>query len=177
VIEDLIFEPLEYYHNRAAFTCSGDEGLILQEYLRNDGRALREHKRNVTTAWIMVRESEPHTICGFFTLSTATLEIEELPKNVRRGLPLYRPMPALKLGRMAVDDRFRGQDFGTILTEEAFSICLRLRQSVGFVALLVDAKSDSLVEYYEQRGFSRFPDQPRSLYIMQPTMAQIIAGK
>lgn len=175
MIDDLIFEPLGDHHNRAAFTCAGDEGLILQQYLRDDARALREHRRHVTKVHVLTRESNPTEICGYFTLSTATLEIEELPKNVSRGLPLYRPMPALKLGRMAVSDNYRGHDLGTLIIEEAFRICVHFRESVGFIALLVDAKTDNLVEYYQKRGFSRFPERIRGLYIMQPTMAQILS--
>lgn len=175
MIRDLAFEPLGDHHRRADFTCSGPEGATLQEYIQNDARALREHRKSVTAVHVAVQEAAPTDICGFFTLATATLEPEEFPKNVHRGLPRYRPMPALKLGRMAVDDRYRGHDLGTALIEEAFNICLRLRESIGFVALLVDAKVDDLVSYYEQRGFSRFPERPRGLYIMQPTMAQILS--
>lgn len=163
MIDDLVFEPLGDNHNRSAFTCSGDEGLVLQDYLRNDARARREHRRHVTTVHVMLRKSDPSQICGYFTLSTATLEIEG-------------PMPALKLGRMAVSDAFRGYDFGTLLVERAFRICLSLRESVGFIALLVDAKTDELVAYYEKRGFSRFLERPRGLYIMQTTMAQILGA-
>lgn len=173
---DLNFEPLGDHHNRAAFSCSGDEGQILQEYIRNDGRALREQRRSVAVIHVAARKSNPNEICAYFTLSAATLEIEELPKKTIRQLPLYRPMPALKLGRMAVDDRFRGHDLGTLLIEEAFKISQRTGESVGFVALIVDAKTDELVSYYEKRGFSRFPEHLRRLYIMRPTMAQIVSG-
>ena len=174
MIDDLIFEPLGESHVRADFTCSGGDGILLQTYLRDDARALREHRRHVAAVHVMARASNPGRICGYFTLASATLELEELPKAVRRTLPRYRPMPALKLGRMAVSDDFRGHDLGTILIEEAFRICVRLRASIGFVALLVDAKTDELVKYYEKRGFMRFPERQRSLYIMQATMAQIV---
>jgi GNAT superfamily N-acetyltransferase len=174
VIEGIIFEPLADHHDRAAFTCSGDDGVILQTYLRDDARGLREHRKHVTTLHVMMQQAEPRTICGFFTLSSASLKIEELPKNIARGLPKYRMMPALKLGRMAVDDRFRGHDLGTILIEEAFSIATRLKDSIGFIALLVDAKSDKLVDYYERRGFTKLPEAERKLFIMQPTMEQIL---
>lgn len=161
MIDDLIFEPLGESHVRADFTCFGGDGVLLQTYLRDDARALREHRRHVAAVHVMVRASNPGRICGYFTLASATL--------LR-----YRPMPALKLGRMAVSDEFRGHDLGTILIEEAFRLCVRLQQSIGFVALLVDVKTDELVKYYEKRGFTRFPERQRSLYIMQATMAQIV---
>jgi len=173
----MLFEPLADYHNRAAFTCSGKEGQILQDYLRDDVRGLREHCKRVTTLHVMVQQSDPQIICGYFTLSTASLAIGEFPKNIAKGLPKYRSMPALRLGRMAVDDNFRGHDLGTVLIEEAFSVAVRLKDSVGFVALLVDAKTDELVEYYEKRGFTRLPEAARTLFIMQPTMEQILSHK
>ena len=77
---------------------------------------------------------------------------------------------------MAVDDRFRGHDLGTLLIQEAFNIAVRLKDSVGFVAMLVDAKTDNLVNYYEQRGFTRLPEAERTLFIMQPTMEQILSA-
>ncbi len=96
----------------------------------------------------MVQESAPSLICAYFTLSSASLRIEELRKNIVKGLPTYRMMPALKLGRMAVDDRFRAHDLGTVLIQEAFKIAVRLKDAVGFVAMLADAKTDNLVNYY-----------------------------
>ncbi|MDQ2681026.1 MAG: hypothetical protein M3Y21_08405 [Candidatus Eremiobacteraeota bacterium] len=171
---DLVFELLGEHHDRAAFTCSGAEGLILQEYLRSDARALREHGRHVTTVHVPIRKSQPLRICDFMTLSTATVEIEEFPKKLRRALPLYRPMPALRIGRMAVADEGRGSDVGTLLIDEVFRICVQLRDSVGFVALLADAKTDVLIAYYEGRGFSRLPERRRGLFITQAAMAEII---
>jgi GNAT superfamily N-acetyltransferase len=172
----MIFEPLAEHHDRAAFTCSGEEGAILQDYLRNDTRGPREHRKHVTALHVMVRESAPSVICGFFTLSSASLRIEDSPKNIAKGLPKYRTMPAVRLGRMAVDDRFRGHDLGTLLIQEAFSIAVRLKDSVGFVAMLVDAKTDNLVNYYELRGFTRLPEAERTLFIMQPTMEQVLSA-
>ncbi|HEY9179180.1 MAG TPA: GNAT family N-acetyltransferase [Candidatus Baltobacteraceae bacterium] len=176
MLDGIIFEPLAEYHDRAAFTCSGEEGAILQDYLRNDARGPREHRKHVTTLHVMVQESAPSLICGYFTLSSASLRIEELPKNIAKGLPKYRTMPAIRLGRMAIDDRFRGHDLGTLLIQEAFNIAVRLKDSVGFVAMLVDAKTDNLVNYYEQRGFTRLPEAERTLFIMQPTMEQILSA-
>jgi GNAT superfamily N-acetyltransferase len=77
---------------------------------------------------------------------------------------------------MAVDDGFRGHDLGSVLIEEAIATCLRLGASIGFVALLVDAKTDRLVEYYVARGFSRLPDAAHKLFVMQSSMAQILSG-
>ena len=177
MIDDGRFELLNESHHRAAFMCSGEHGSVLEGYLRNDNRAMREHRRGVCAVHVLVQISHPLDICGFFTLSAATVEIEDFPKRMSRELPLYRPMPAIKLGRMAMADDYRGADLGTLLIDEAFRICLRLRDSLGFVALLVDAKSDALVSYYVRRGFTRFPERRQTLYCTQDSIAQIITAK
>ncbi len=83
-------------------------------------------------------------------------------------------MPAMLLGRMAVDDQYRGKKYGTILVEHAFAVCASLHEAAGFVALLVDAKTDRLVEYYEKHGFTRLLDRERGLFITVPTMIAIL---
>jgi len=69
------------------------------------------------------------------------------------------------IGRLAVDQRYRGRRLGEYLLVNALKRCLKLSQEIGAIAVLVDAKDEGAVRFYGRYGFRRFEDRPRSLYL------------
>jgi len=53
-------------------------------------------------------------IAGYYTLASGSIPIAELPPELARRLPRYPTLPAVRIGRLAVDARFRGQGFGRL---------------------------------------------------------------
>ena len=72
---------------------------------------------------------------------------------------------------MARHDDYAGLDLGLILVARAFSTALAIAEHTGSVAMVVDAKNDALVSWYAAAGFQSFPDTPRTLYMMNKSMA------
>ena len=169
--ESLRLEPLGAHHARAAFACTDEPSL--QDYIRDGERAIREHVNGVTRVYVLVAASMPNTIIGYVTLSNATVLAHELPNKVKRGLPLYKLMPAMLLGRMAVDDNYRGHDYGALLVLKSFALCLKAIEIAGCVALLVDPKTDRLISYYANSGFTSLRDQ-RRMFIMKTAMEDVL---
>ncbi len=95
---------------------------------------------------------EGDQICGFVTLSTCTLVGSSIPDRRRR--PPY-PLPALRIARLAVDERVRGVGLGKALLRFAIETAEWLRRQVGCVGLVVDAKPDA-VSFYAKYGFVPF---------------------
>ena len=66
-------------------------------------------------------------------------------------MPPY-PLPVLRLARLAVDARAAGQGLGKMMVRNCIELAERLRDEVGFVGLVVDAKPQA-VAFYRRHGF------------------------
>jgi len=101
-------------------------------------------------------------IGGYYTLSSTSIQLGELPEQTVRKLPRYPLLPATLLGRLAVDRREQGKGYGRYLLADAL---YRAAQSeIASFAVIVDAKDDNARRFYEREGFLPFPDQPMKLF-------------
>lgn len=82
------------------------------------------------------------------------MPITDLPAELAKRLPRYPANPAVRMGRLAVDKRFHGQGLGAAMLADAAQ--RSLQAPAAAYALLVDAKSENAVRFYEHHGFRRF---------------------
>ena len=99
--------------------------------------------------------TDEDTIFGYITLAVGNLEVEKLLES--QSLPLNYPLPILRIGRLAVDYHYQGKKVGKELLRYAFLAAIRLRDTVGCVGVVVDAKMPA-VEYYKKLGFHLIDD-------------------
>ena len=52
------------------------------------------------------------TPLGYYTLAATSIALGDLPAGTARRLPRYPAVPATLMGRLAVDQRHRGQGLG-----------------------------------------------------------------
>lgn len=143
-------------HDRSGFACGVES---LDRYLRV--QAGQDARRRVAAPYVILEPPIP-TIIGFYTLSNTAIEAQALPSAFVKKLPRYPVLPATLLGRLAVDTTRRGEGFGTFLLLDALRRCLR--SETASLAVVVDAKDDAAVSFYESHDFLRLPDQPRRLF-------------
>lgn len=115
-------------------------------------------------------------VVGFYSLSTYTLAVEDLPEEIARKLPRYDAIPAALIGRLARDVRARGRGLGELLLADAIRRILGAGRSVAVFAIVVDAKDDRAVEFYRAFGFIPFPSRPRRLFLPTATAIKALAG-
>jgi GNAT superfamily N-acetyltransferase len=102
------------------------------------------------------------TIAGYYTLSSTSVQLRDLPEQTVRKLPRYPLVPATLLGRLAVDRRQQGKGYGRFLLADAL---YRAAQSeIASFAVIVDAKNENARRFYERESFLPFPDQPMKLF-------------
>jgi len=89
-------------------------------------------------------------IVGFATVTVGHIEIANLPANLKKKFPDY-PLPILRLARLAVDKNAQGQSIGEHLLRAVFSIATQLRETLGCVGVVVDAKPGA-ERYYARFG-------------------------
>lgn len=159
------FEALPAHHDRTAFSCGVPE---LDRYFHQ--QVTQDIRRRVTSCFVAITDKA--AIAGYYTLASASIPIAELPTDLARRLPRYPTLPAVRIGRLAVDAKFRGQGFGRLLLWDATARALRAEQA-NFT-LLVDAKDDAAVAFYRHYGFVPFATMPRVLFLPLATAAKIL---
>ncbi len=100
-----------------------------------------------------------------YTLSSYGIQPGDLPAALARRLPRYPLIPAILLGRLAVDARYRGQGVGRRLLVSALLRALAYSRDIVAFAVIVEAKDDAARVFYKRHGFTPFPDQPSRLYL------------
>ena len=130
--------------NRSSFE-SGDEQLDLF-FRRYAGQ--NQFRHHIGTTYVALEGS---TILGFATVTVGHVEIENIPSSLRKKLPEY-PLPILRLARLAVDRHAQGKGVGEHLMRTVCSVAIELREKLGCVGVVVDAKPGA-ENYYIRYGF------------------------
>jgi GNAT superfamily N-acetyltransferase len=148
--------PLDAAHDRRQFE-SGCEPL--DRYLRR--QASQDIRRRVAACFVAL--GQQRRIVGYYTLASASIYLEDLPARLSRRLPRYPTVPAVRMGRLAVDQAFTGQGLGGALLADALE---RVAQSeIAAYALLVDAKDEQAARFYAHHGFVALADTPQTLFL------------
>lgn len=153
--EGLRVEALGAHHDRSEFE-SGVE--LLDRYFRT--QAGQDARKNMAAPFVLVLPEG--TIAGYYTLSSTSVQLVELPEQTVRKLPRYPLVPATLLGRLAVDRRQQGKGHGRFLLADA--LWRASRSEIASFVVIVDAKDDSARRFYERESFLPFPDQPMKLF-------------
>ncbi len=92
-----VLERLGQHHDRASFSCTREP--VLQAYLIDDARAVKDNNRNVSAVYVLIDTENDRKIAGYFTLSNARIVPQTLPRNVAKKLNTYPDWGATKIGR------------------------------------------------------------------------------
>lgn len=143
-------------HDRSTFT-SGT--LPLDRYLRE--QATQDIRRRVSACFVALTEEE--RIAGYYTLASASKLLADLPSAAARKLPRYPTVPAVRMGRLAIDKAFKGRGLGAALLADALD--RSARSEIASYALVVDAKNEAAAGFYRHFGFIAFPASPLTLFL------------
>lgn len=155
--------------DRSGFGC-GEK--LLDRYFKT--QVTQDIRRNITNCFIAV-EAASGIVAGFYTIAATSLSTSDLPASVTKRLPRYPTLPGVRVGRLAVDLRFRGQGLGGALLMDA--AVRPLRSEVAAYAMIVDAKNDTAVAFYEHHGFQRFLSHLRTLFLPLATAEKVLAQR
>lgn len=152
---------LDAAHDRTTFN-SGSEPL--DRYLRE--QVTQDARRRVAACFVALDEEQ--RIAGYYTLASASLLLADLPGSIGKKLPRYPTVPAVRMGRLAVDQAFKGQGLGGALLADALDRAAR--SEIAAYALMVDAKDGAAAAFYQHHGFIALPDSPRTLFLPLATV-------
>ncbi len=143
-------------HERADFNSDSEP---LNRYLRE--QATQDIRRRLTACFVALAGSQ--RIAGYYTLASASILLSDLPAGIGKQLPRYPTVPAVRIGRLAVDQDFKGKGLGGALLADA--IDRAMRSEIAAFAILVDAKDETAATFYRHHGFVVLPDSPLRLFL------------
>jgi len=147
------------HHDRDAFTCGV---AALDDYLRQ--RAGQHQRDGIATTHVLIDDAQPTRILAYCALSAAQLSLHKLQERDRKRLPTY-PIPAVRMGRLAVSQSEQGKGYGQLLLGHAVNLALSVRRTMGVRVLIVDAKDAQVAAFYEEFGFRRTVENALTLYL------------
>ena len=148
--------PLDAAQERNEFRCGS---AALDRYLRE--QVTQDIRRRVAACFVALTGEQ--RIAGYYTLASASLLLADLPPGIGKKLPRYPTVPAVRMGRLAVDEAFTGQGLGGALLADALERAIR--SEIAAYALIVDAKDDTAATFYRHHGFIMLPDTPLTLFL------------
>jgi len=124
--------PLDPAHDRRTFT-SGSEPL--DRYFHQ--QVTQDIRRRVAACFVAIEERSQR-IAGYYTLASASISLADLPADLASDFRDIPSVPAVRMGRLAVDQTFQGRGVGGALLADA--LARALRAEIAAYALVVDAK-------------------------------------
>ena len=94
-------------------------------------------------------------VIGYFALSMGQILADEATGSMRRNMPKF--IPAVVLGRLAIDRPWQGKGLGRALLADAIQRSLRASAEVSARLVIVHTISPAAEAFYVHHGFTRLP--------------------
>lgn len=154
-----IMELDKKLHDRQGFNCGNE---ARDNYLKK--LASQHARKNLSRTFVLIDTVAPGRILGYYSVSAAQADADELPEELATSLPKF-PIPAARMGQLAVDQKYQGRGYGGLLISNAVKRALVAQGTMGIYLLLVDADSDDAVEFYRHYGFTGCNSRERVLFL------------
>lgn len=139
---------------RHKFKCGDAE---IDKWWLRDAWKHHEARKHITTCARQTAQSDP---VGFYTLSTVTEDIRDLP-----GVSIFslghNYFPCLQLVYLAVDAPYQNVGIGSAMIIRLTMQYADIGQAVGIPAMIVTPVNESAKRLYLRFGFESYPRHPR----------------
>ena len=150
-------EPLSSVHSTSEFDCGVES---LNHYLTH--RALADQSAGKSRSYVIARAGR---VRGYFSLAAGSIEPEDATLRAAKGQGGH-PVPAILLGRLAVDSVEQGRGLGEALLLEVLMKAAAAAQTIGARVVLVHAIDEAARSFYLAYGFEQSPTHPLHLMML-----------
>lgn len=158
-------EPLQKHHEVEGFDCGVDS---LNDYLRR--RALADQAAEKSRTYVTCRGIR---VVGYFSIAAASVEPDSATARAGKGQG-KQLVPAILIGRLAVERAEQGRGAGEALLLEALRKSAHAAQTIGARAVIVHAIDARAREFYARYGFEPSPvDSLHLMMLMKDVRASI----
>jgi GNAT superfamily N-acetyltransferase len=154
-------------HKKQEFKCGVK---MLDDYLHT--QAKQDVKRKLAVCFIFSDVEE--NVKGYYTLSSSSVERNSLPQTIIKKLPSsYSNLPVTLLGRLAIDEKYKGKKLGSLLLIDALKRSYENALSnIGSLAVIVTPIDENASQFYEKFGFVFLPEQDK-MFLPMDTIANL----
>lgn len=125
--------------------------------------ALSDQHAGVSVTYVLERGER---IEGFYTVAPHSIDPGSAAVRLAAGLPRQRPIPVILLARLGLDRSHHGLGLGGDLLRDALARCAAAADEIGGRAVLVHAKDEDAMAFYQRYGFQPLPENPNHLYVL-----------
>jgi GNAT superfamily N-acetyltransferase len=136
-------------HDLSQFSCGEDS---LDHWLRE--RALENLNLGASRTYVACPEKSTRVV-AYYALSMGSILNLDVVGSMRRNMP--HAIPAVILGRLAIDQEFQGRGLGAALLRDAILRSARAAAEISARLVVVHALSAEAEEFYRHHGFTRLP--------------------
>jgi len=154
-------------HDRERFD-SGEAAL--DEWLRR--YAGQNRRRDIAATWVIADADADDLVVAYASVAMTGIDRSAASEIVGKGAP--DPVPALLLGRLAVDRRYANLGIGTALAAHVLATAVELNEKAACRAVVVTALNRNARAWWERLSFHPFePDDPDrlDLYLLTSEVA------
>jgi len=142
-------------HDRSRFDCGEP---VLDEWLRR--YAGQSRRRDTAATWVIADADA--VVMADASLSMTGIDRSAAPGPVAKSSP--DPVPALLVGRLAVDRSVAGLGVGTALVAHVLATAVELNRSAACRAVVVTALNPAARQWWQRFGFEPLDrDDPDAL--------------
>jgi GNAT superfamily N-acetyltransferase len=148
-------EPLSDRHSVAHFSCGID---LLDIWLRQ--HAMQNQASGASRTFVACQGQR---VIAYYALAAAAIDTTAAVGAFRRNMP--DPIPAVLLGRLAIEQSAQGQQLGRALINDAATRIVQAAEYVGIRGVITHALTPAAKSFYQQVGFEASPADPMTLMI------------
>jgi len=153
--------------DREGFDCGQD---ALNAWFKRN--AWRNQGAGVSRTYVLPNV-DTGAIAGYVSLAVGEVRREFLPKSRQRNMP--DPIPVFLLGQLAIDLRWQGRGLSDVLLSHAIVSTIHAAETVGGFALVTHPLNDGVRRFYENRGFTELPGDPKkAMFVRMKDLAQFL---
>jgi GNAT superfamily N-acetyltransferase len=153
---DFIIEKLSEKNNeRISQFCSYEKDLV--DFLLED--AYNNQKSNISTTYLWF-DKKTKQLAAYITILTDSISLShELKDKFKEKGITYKSLPALKIGRLCVDDNYLRQGIGSLLIKFTLAKVIEINSTAGCRFITLDAKNNpdtnkDPLHFYKKMDFS-----------------------
>ncbi len=155
-------------HDRSQFDCGEP---ALDDWLRR--YAGQNRRRDTAATWVIADADD--RVAAYASIAMTGIDRSVAPAGLAKQAP--DPVPALLLGRLAVDRHYSGRGVGTALVAHVLATAVELNTHATARAVVVNAINPNARRWWEHLGFQPFdPDEEEcpDLYLLTTEIAKTL---
>jgi GNAT superfamily N-acetyltransferase len=156
-------------HDRSTFDSGAPD---LDDWLRRF--ANQNRRRDTAATWVIVDRDD--TVLAYASVAMTGIDRTAAPSAVAKHSP--DPVPALLIGRLAVDRSVAGAGVGTGMVAHVLATAVELNQLAACRAVVVTALGERALQWWQRLGFDPFdPNDPENfdLYLLTSEIEATLA--